>query len=89
MISVALIFTTYMVILPAHWLSHLMQLTRISMSFKLFVIFLGLTYLLMAWVGEHFIFLRLARAFGNIKQALTKQSKKRKEYKIIQERMLF
>ncbi|KAK3945050.1 vacuolar cation-transporting ATPase YPK9 [Diplogelasinospora grovesii] len=88
-IGVTLLFTVYMVAGPTHWLKSLMQLTYMSWDFKLLIISLGGLYLALAWIGENYIFQRLARLIGQTKQSLTKQSKKRKEYKVIQERMLF
>jgi cation-transporting P-type ATPase 13A2 len=72
---------------PAHWLRKLMQLTKISWDFKLIIVALGIAFLVVAWIGEKHVFPRLARAIGHAKQAVTKQTKKRKEYKLIQERM--
>ncbi|KAI1367396.1 hypothetical protein F5Y08DRAFT_298411 [Xylaria arbuscula] len=86
-IVLALAIVLYMVFTPAHWLRKLMQLTRISSSFKLTLLVLGIVYLVLAWIGENYIFQPLARAFGKAKQSITKKSKQRKEYKIINERM--
>lgn len=87
-ISISLLFTTYLILGPAKWLRHLMQLTRISWDFKLLIIFLGALYLASAWIGEKYVFQRLARVIGYAKQVITQRSKKRKEYKVIQERMV-
>jgi len=76
-----------MIMGPAHWLKKLMELTRISWDFKLLILALGAAYGVIAWVGEHYVFQRLARFIGSIRQALTQRSKKRKEYKVILERM--
>ena len=84
-----MLFTAYMIVSPTRWLKHLMQLTYLSGDFKVFIIALGALYFLLAWVGEHYLFQRIARAIGHWKVALTKKAKKRKEYKVIQERMLF
>lgn len=88
-IVVALALTCYMVLSPARGVMKLMQLTRISSPFKASIVILGLTYLFMAWVGERYLFPRLARAAGRAHFALTKRSKKRKEYKVITENMQF
>jgi cation-transporting P-type ATPase 13A2 len=76
-----------MVLGPAHWVRHLMQLTKISWDFRIYIIGLGLAYVGLAWIGENYVFQRLARAFGRAKTALTKRTKKRKEYKVILEGM--
>lgn len=83
----ALAIVTYMVFAPAHWLRKVMQLTRISTSFKTTLLALGLAYLVLAWIGEGYVFQPLARAIGKAKHALTKTTKQRKEYKVIHERM--
>ena len=89
MISIALLVTLGLVLVQAKWVSHLMQLTYISWDFKLFIIGLGALYVTLAWIGEHYVFQRLARIIGRATTALTKKTKKRKEYKLIQEKMLF
>ncbi|KAI1809165.1 hypothetical protein GGS20DRAFT_343323 [Poronia punctata] len=86
-IILAFAIALYMVFTPAHWLRKLMQLTRISSSFKVTLLLLGIVYLLLAWMFESFVFQRLARAIGQAKHRLTKTAKKRKEYKVINERM--
>lgn len=66
-----------------------MQLTSISWDFKLYIIGLGMAYLALAWMGEHWAFQPLARLIGKAKQSVLKQPKTRKQYKVIQEQMLF
>jgi len=86
-IILTLAIVIYMVFTPARWLRNFMQLTRISTSFKLTLLLLGIVYLALAWTFENFVFQRLARAIGQAKHRLAKTSKQRKEYKIINERM--
>ncbi|KAI0408156.1 hypothetical protein F4802DRAFT_605184 [Xylaria palmicola] len=86
-IVLALAIVIYMVFTPAHWLRKLMQLTHISVSFKILLLILGVAFLVLAWIGENYVFQPLARALGNAKYALTRTAKQRKEYKIIYERM--
>jgi cation-transporting P-type ATPase 13A2 len=76
-----------MILGPAHWVKHLMQLTKISWDFKLYIIGLGMVYVGLAWIGENYVFQPLARTIGRVKAALTKRTKKRKEYKVILEAM--
>ncbi|KAI0167063.1 hypothetical protein GGR52DRAFT_556774 [Hypoxylon sp. FL1284] len=83
----ALVLNLYMVFAPAHGFRKFMQLTKISSSFKVTLLVLGMTYLIVAWIGENYIFQRLARGLGRAKLAIAKQPKKRKEYKVILERM--
>jgi cation-transporting P-type ATPase 13A2 len=89
MISIALLLTLDLVLGPVKWVSRLMQLTYISWDFKLVVIGLGALYFVLAYIGEHYVFQRVARIIGRATTAVTKKTKKRKEYKLIQERMLF
>ncbi len=76
-----------MVVGPMHWLRKLMQLTKISWEFKLVLIGLGLLYYVAASIAEKWLLPAAARGIGRAKLAVTKQPKKRKEYKLIQESM--
>ncbi|KAF3760211.1 hypothetical protein M406DRAFT_343355 [Cryphonectria parasitica EP155] len=86
-IGVTLVITLYMVMGPARWLAKGMQLTKISWDFKLFLVMLGLVYLVAAWTGEQHVFQKLARVFGKLRQAATGKRKQRKQYKVIREEM--
>jgi cation-transporting ATPase 13A3/4/5 len=78
-----------MVLSPPRWLTDIMQLTYISWDFKVFIVGLGMLYLALAWTGEHWAFQPLARLIGQLKQSVFKRAKQRKQYKLIQEQMLF
>lgn len=86
-VGTALVFTTCMLLDPWRLLRKRMQLTEISWDFKWYLLFLGGVYLAVAWVGENFVFIQLARLFGHSRQKLTGKTKKRKEYKVILEEM--
>ncbi|KAG7114896.1 cation-transporting ATPase like protein [Verticillium longisporum] len=86
-IAITLLLTLYMIMSPAHWVAHLMQMTSTSGDFQLFLVGLGASYLVCAWVAERLVFQQLARAVGRLKQRLTRQPKKRKLYKTILEEM--
>ena len=86
-ITVTLLISLYLVLYPAHWLKKLMQLTKISWEFKGIIIALGLAYLGTGWLGEKYIFPRFSRLLGSFKKVVMKKSKKRKEYKVIAEKM--
>ncbi|KAI8633116.1 hypothetical protein F5Y19DRAFT_462264 [Xylariaceae sp. FL1651] len=86
-IIIALAISLYMVFAPARWLRKLMQLTRISTSFKITLLVLGIVYLVLAWIAENYVFQRLAHAIGKVRNKLKKKAKKRKEYKVIAEHM--
>ncbi|EFX01083.1 p-type ATPase [Grosmannia clavigera kw1407] len=86
-IAVTLAATGYMVVNPVHWVKKAMQLTKISWSFKLVVLGLGLAYLFAAKIADVWVLPAAARLVGRAKLALTGHPKKRKEYKLILERM--
>ncbi len=70
-------------------LSKIMQLTYLSMDFKLLIIGLGGSYWVLAWVGERWLFQPFAQWLGSIKQSVFKRPKTRKQYKLIMEQMKF
>ena len=78
-----------MLIFPPGWVSKLMQLTGMSLDFKLYIIGLGMVYLALAWLGEHWVFQPLARLIGKAKQSVLNRAKTRKQYKVIHDQMLF
>jgi cation-transporting ATPase 13A3/4/5 len=78
-----------MVLYPPARVSKFMELTYIDWNFKLYIIGLGVVYFALAWVGEHRVFQPLARLVKKIKESVFKQQKERKQYKLIQEQMLF
>ncbi|KAI0199076.1 hypothetical protein F4808DRAFT_434112 [Astrocystis sublimbata] len=86
-IIAALAIAIYLIFMPAPWLRKLMQLTRISGSFKIALLVLGVAFLLLAWGCENYVFQPLARAIGRAKLAITQKAKQRKQYKIILESM--
>jgi len=88
-ITVTFGISLLMVLYPPTWLSNVMELTYLSRDFKLSIVGLGLGYFALAWIGEHRIFQPLARLIGKLKLSVLKQTKTRKQYKVIQEQMLF
>ena len=86
-ITVTLVISLYLNLYPAHWLKKLMQLTNITWDFKGFLIASGLAYLVAGWVGEKYMFPRVARLVGAVKKGVTHKAKKRKEYKVISDKM--
>ncbi|KAF6815850.1 p-type ATPase [Colletotrichum sojae] len=86
-IAATLLITIYMILAPARSVKHLMQLTKTSWDFELFMILLGAIYLLTAWTSEKYLFQKLARFVGHFKQQVLKSPKQRKEYKVIIENM--
>ncbi|KAF4983077.1 hypothetical protein FZEAL_1424 [Fusarium zealandicum] len=84
-ICIALLITTYMILVPSHWVSWLMELTEMSWDYEMFLIGLGIAYFFVAWAFEHFLAMRLARFIGTAKQRITGKAKQRKQYKVIME----
>lgn len=84
-IVIALLISVYMVLAPAKWVTDLMELTKMSWDYELFLIGLGIAYMLVAWGFEQYLAVPLARLVGTMKQRITGASKKRKQYKVILE----
>jgi len=84
----ALLITCYMLFDPAQWLTDFMQLTYMSVAFKVFLLVLGLGNFCVAYLGEKYVLPVLAKWIGLLKVKLNpKWKKKRKEYKVIAEDM--
>jgi len=81
------LLTLYMILGPVRAVKKLMQLTKTSWDFDLFMIGLGLIYCFISSICERFVFERLARLIGMLKERITGVPKKRKEYKRILEGM--
>ena len=81
------LFSCYMLFDPAAWLASFMQLTNMALDFRAFILVLGCAYLCLAWSAEKYFLPRLAKLLGVAKERLGRMPKRRKVYKIIQERM--
>jgi len=86
-IVATLLFSCYMLLDPAVWLVSFMQLTNMALDFRIFILVLGCGYFCLAWSAEKYFFPRLAKLFGIAKERLGKMPKRRKVYKVIQEKM--
>lgn len=86
-VSLVLLVTALMVLQPAHWLRKLMQLTKMSLDYELFLVGLGMLFLILAWAFDRHVATKLAKLVGRAKDRITGTSKQRKQYKIIQEQM--
>lgn len=86
-VMAALILTVYMIVGPAHWLNKLMELSPIEKGYKYFLLLLGLVYFFFAWAFEKHLAMPLARSIGYMQQIITGKAKKRKQYKVIREKM--
>jgi cation-transporting ATPase 13A3/4/5 len=86
-IALGLAVTTYMTFAPAHAVRKFMQLSKMSWDYEIFLLGLGISYLVVSWAYEKHGAPRLARALRHVKERLTGREKKRKEYKVILEVM--
>ncbi|MCJ1256606.1 hypothetical protein MMC24_004430 [Lignoscripta atroalba] len=87
-IVAALLFSAYMLLDPGVWLAKFMQLTEMSVNFKIFILILALGGFACAWVAERYIFLWLAGFLGRIHDKTWPQRrKKRKQYKVLLDQM--
>ena len=87
-IVVTLLFSVYMLLDPGAGLAEFMQLTFLSTNFKLFIVVLVTGGFVCAWIGERHIFPGLAKAAGSTHDWIWPQRrKKRKEYKLLLEKM--
>ncbi len=77
-------FSTYLLLYPAPWLVRLMQLTALTWSFKACLLALGASGFGLSYIGEGYLFPRLARWIGLAKRRLGATKKKRKMYKEIE-----
>lgn len=86
-IVLSLLLTICMVLSPGHWLKKTMELTSMELSYKIFLVGLGVFYLGVAWVFQKYGALPIAKALGNLRIAVTGNKKRRKEYKHILEEL--
>ena len=83
---VTLLVATYMLLDPAKWLYELMELTYMSMNFKIFILVLAAGGFVCSHGSEKYLLPRLARLVGKIEVRINpKWRKKKKIYKVIQE----
>ena len=85
---VAVSFSLYMLLDPAAGFAAFMQLTYLSIKFKIFVMILSTGGFICAYVAERKVFTWLARALGKAHDSIwPHRRKKRKEYKLLLEKM--
>ena len=83
--TLTLVFSSYMLFMPAHWLYKLMELTKTSLSFKLLILVVAAVGFVASYAGEKWLFPYLARQIGLWKARVLKRTKKRKQYKVVLE----
>lgn len=77
-----------MLIDPGFWLAGFMQLTWMPMGFKIFILVLAMGGFAVAWAAEKWFSLWVAAVIGRAHDWLWPQRrKKRKQYKLLLERM--
>ncbi|KAL8755421.1 MAG: hypothetical protein Q9199_003644 [Rusavskia elegans] len=87
-IVVALLFCSYMLFDPAGWLASSMQLTFMTVQFKVFILILAIGGFACAWLAERRVFLLLARMIGQAHDLIwPHRRKKRKRYKTLLDSM--
>lgn len=68
--------------------TRIMQLTRMSTEYKIFLVFLALCSLTISWISEKRLFPYLARVVGRgLLRLRPNRQKKRRQYKVVQEEM--
>ncbi|KAI9700427.1 MAG: hypothetical protein M1836_002442 [Candelina mexicana] len=86
-IVVAFLFSSYLLFDPAQWLYDFMQLTSLSMGFRVFLLSLAIAGFATSWFSEKSLLHYVARLTG---QALgQRRPKQRKRYKTILDEMRF
>ncbi|KAK6350682.1 hypothetical protein TWF718_003867 [Orbilia javanica] len=87
---IALAIVTYLLLDPSKTVMDFIELTEMSMPFKMLIIFISAIGFTVSWYGEKRVFVELARWIGKTKARLRPSlQKKRKEYKILEEEMRF
>lgn len=73
---------------PAGWLASSMQLTFMTVQFKVFILILAIGGFACAWLAERRVFLLLARMIGQAHDLIwPHRRKKRKRYKTLLDSM--
>ncbi|ORY74114.1 HAD ATPase, P-type, family IC [Protomyces lactucae-debilis] len=87
-IILTLALTTFITVSPTHWFHKVLQLTKMSTQFSLFLIGLALVHYLLASLGETYVFARAVQVLSRMTNRLSKSAgKKRKTWKIVSEQM--
>lgn len=87
-VVVALLFCSYMLLDPAGWLVSSMQLTFMTVQFRLFILILAIGGFACAWLAERRVFSFLAHLIGQAHDLLwPHRRKKRKRYKTLLDSM--
>ena len=84
----AVLFSLYMLLDPAAGFAAFMQLTYLSIKFKIFIVVLATGGFVCAYVAERHVFAWLAKVLGKVHDSIwPHRRKRRKEYKLLLEKM--
>ncbi|KAI9721463.1 MAG: hypothetical protein M1812_002225 [Candelaria pacifica] len=86
-IVVAFLFSSYLLFDPAHWLFDFMELTSMSMGFRIFLLSLATAAFALSWLSEKYFLPYAARVIGKVQGQ--SRPKQRKRYKTILDEMRF
>ncbi len=86
-IVVAFLFSSYLLFDPAQWLYNFMQLTSLSMGFRIFLLSLAIIGFATSWFSEKYLLPYVARMIGKVLGQ--RHPKQRKRYKIVLDEMRF
>jgi len=85
-IVVAFLFSSYLLFRPSQWLFKVMQLTKMSLWFKTWLMALALSGFAFAWVAERLFFPKLAHFAAHVYQNYHPgHGKQRRRYKVLLE----
>jgi len=86
--GIAIAISSYMLFDPAEWLFDLMELTWMSVSFRIFILVLAIGGFCISYTSERMLFPHMAKWIGQANARLRPgHRKKRKEYKLVLESM--
>lgn len=86
-IASAILITFYLTILPGAWVTRTMQLTSMSWHYKMFLVLLGVAYLIISLLFERYLAKVFGKHLGRWKERVTGKRKQRKAYKAIEDEM--
>ncbi|OAQ96307.1 hypothetical protein LLEC1_00157 [Akanthomyces lecanii] len=86
-VLISLAITVFMIVGSSQGLSKLMELTKMSWEYKLFLVGLGCLYLGLAWIFQRYAAAALSKFLGQVKIAATGKPKQRKQYKQIRDEL--
>jgi len=86
--AVAFAISSYMLFDPAPWLMDFMELTYMSIPFRVFILVLSIGSFAVSYAAERLLFPRIAKWIAQARAKLRPEhQKKRKEYKLVLEAM--